>query len=168
MAYTHTDPLLAVPGSIHQCSTSNVFFFDTNDAGSSKVLLFVSPDDAALLGPGQLSLSSVLSSITPLQKIENIDSKDAEEFDFTVELKEDTEFSTIGFLSDGSGKNLGLDRKVMQPLPDAPDCLAAGAASQASEASRASQVVQASAASAASTASEVSVASTASQMLEGS
>lgn len=113
-----------IPGSLHQCQSISVFFFDTDDAGS-KTLLFVPAADAAALGSGIITLNDALAKTTPLQTVSDINSADAAEFDFTLEVAEGASFSTFGFLSDGQGKNLNLDRTVKSPLPGAPSCLSA-------------------------------------------
>jgi hypothetical protein len=91
-------------------------------------LLLVSPADASKLGSGTLSLTDALAQVSPLQKVEGISSADAAAFPFTLKVGEKVAFSTFGFLSNGQGKNMKLDRTVMSALPGASNCLAGAAA----------------------------------------
>lgn len=114
-----------LPGSLHQCEQTNIFFFDTDDTGS-KTLLLIKPEDAASLGSGILQLDQVLSQITPLQTVSGITVPDASAFNFILRVASGQGFSSFGFLSDGQGRDLALDRQVQDPLPGAVNCLAAG------------------------------------------
>lgn len=114
--------LCIVPGSLHQCENATVFFFDTDDSGS-KTLLFVNTADVSKLGSGTITLDDALSKVQPLQQISDITSADAASFSFFVKVAENVAFSTFGFLSNGQGKNMNLDRTVKDPLPGATECL---------------------------------------------
>jgi hypothetical protein len=100
-------------------------------------LLLVSPADASKLGSGILSLTDALAQVSPLQKVEGISSADAAAFPFTLKVGEKVAFSTFGFLSNGQGKNMKLDRTVMSALPGASNCLAGAAAPAPSSSSSA-------------------------------
>ncbi|KAK9898587.1 hypothetical protein P389DRAFT_35743 [Cystobasidium minutum MCA 4210] len=117
-----SDMRATIPGSLHQCENTTVFFFDTDDSGS-KTLLFVNAADASKLGSDTITLDDALSKVEPLQQISDINSADAAAFSFYVKVAEDVSFSTFGFLSNGQGKNMNLDRTVKDPLPGATECL---------------------------------------------
>lgn len=59
----------------------------------------------------------------PLQVIQGIQTPDASEYDFTLQIAEGTAFEVFGFLDNGEGKALSLTRTVTTPLPNASSCL---------------------------------------------
>ncbi|CAD6578858.1 MAG: hypothetical protein CYPHOPRED_000691 [Cyphobasidiales sp. Tagirdzhanova-0007] len=128
---------VTIPGSLHQCDATNFFFFDTDDPGN-KTVLFVSPASAGSLGTGILNLQTVLASTPIIYQVDGINSADAAEFDFTLQIAAGTAFSTLAFLSTGQGKNVDLDRTVMQPLPGNANCLTGAAAVPSSSSTAAS------------------------------
>ncbi|GAA5885761.1 hypothetical protein JCM3774_001118 [Rhodotorula dairenensis] len=106
-----------IPGSLHQCEDTTVFFFDSGNA-SPKTLVLLPQGQ----GPsGDTTLSDV-EAIGPLQVVSDITTPDAQSFPFTLQIAAGVSFDTYGFLPDGTGKNLDLPRTVQTPLPGASQC----------------------------------------------
>ncbi|KWU45298.1 hypothetical protein RHOSPDRAFT_33243 [Rhodotorula sp. JG-1b] len=106
-----------IPGSLHQCEDTTVFFFDSGNA-SPKTLVLLPQGQ----GPsGDTTLSDV-EAIGPLQVIGDITTPDAQSYPFTLQIAAGVSFDTYGFLPDGTGKNLNLPRSVQTPLPGASQC----------------------------------------------
>ncbi|KAG0660241.1 hypothetical protein C6P46_004695 [Rhodotorula mucilaginosa] len=106
-----------IPGSLHQCEDTTVFFFDSGNA-SPKTLVLLPQGQ----GPsGDTTLADV-EAIGPLQVIGDITTPDAQSFPFTLQIAAGVSFDTYGFLPDGTGKNLNLPRSVQTPLPGASQC----------------------------------------------
>ncbi|KAL7008187.1 hypothetical protein EMMF5_002369 [Cystobasidiomycetes sp. EMM_F5] len=115
-----------IPGSLHSCENTTFVFFDTQDSGA-KTLLLVSTADASKLGTGVIALDDALAATTPLQQVKGISTPDAASYSFVIQLAAGQSFSTYGFLSNGQGKNLNLDRNVQTALPGALSCLGSAA-----------------------------------------
>ena len=107
---------------MHQCDQIPFVFFDTQDTGAKTVLL-VSQADSSKLGAGTIALGDALAAVTPLQQITGIKTADAASTMVTLQIASGQSFSTFGFLSNGQGKNLNLNRNVQQALPGAASCL---------------------------------------------
>ncbi|GAA6017356.1 hypothetical protein JCM10207_005606 [Rhodosporidiobolus poonsookiae] len=118
-----------IPGSLHQCEATNVFIFDSANA-RPVTLVFV---PAAVAPSGTLTLTQALA-LGPYQVVEGITTPDAAQYNFNLNIAEGESFATLGFLPDGTGKNLNLPRTVQAPLPGAAACNPATAATAAAAA----------------------------------
>ncbi|GAA5917621.1 hypothetical protein JCM8208_006445 [Rhodotorula glutinis] len=116
-----------IPGSLHQCESTNVFFFDSAAARPLTLVLLPTAVDPAA---ATITLAEVLA-LGPLQVIDGITTPDAQQTNFVLAVAEEQSFVTYGFLPDGTGKNLNLPRVVKAPLPGAAACNPATAASAA-------------------------------------
>ncbi|GAA5839998.1 hypothetical protein JCM9279_005236 [Rhodotorula babjevae] len=116
-----------IPGSLHQCESTNVFFFDSAAARPLTLVLLPAAVDPAA---ATITLAEVLA-LGPLQVIDGITTPDAQQTNFVLAVAEEQSFVTYGFLPDGTGKNLNLPRVVKAPLPGAAACNPATAASAA-------------------------------------
>ncbi|KAK9893970.1 hypothetical protein P389DRAFT_213048 [Cystobasidium minutum MCA 4210] len=111
-----------IPGSLHQCENTNMFFFDSSNSRPLTVL-FLDPDNipsSARSGTVQLSDAA---SYSPLQVLQGIDTPDAAQYNFVLGLEAGQEFEVFAFLENGEGKALSLTRTVTTPLPGATSCL---------------------------------------------
>ncbi|GAA6033589.1 hypothetical protein JCM8097_001472 [Rhodosporidiobolus ruineniae] len=118
-----------IPGSLHQCENTNVFIFDSSNA-RPVTLVFV---PAAVAPSGTTTLSAALA-LGPYQVVEGITTPDAAQYNFQLQIAQGESFATLGFLPDGTGKNLNLPRTVMASLPGADQCNPATAATAAAAA----------------------------------
>ncbi|BGP43931.1 hypothetical protein JCM10450v2_008142 [Rhodotorula kratochvilovae] len=114
-----------IPGSLHQCEATNVFFFDS---AAARPLTLVLLPAAVAPAAATVTLAEVLA-LGPLQVIEGITTPDAQQTNFILAIAEGEAFVSYGFLPDGTGKNLNLPRSVQAPLPGAAACNPATAAS---------------------------------------
>ncbi|GAA5997452.1 uncharacterized protein JCM10292_000857 [Rhodotorula paludigena] len=116
-----------IPGSLHQCEATNVFFFDTGNARPVTLVLLPA---AVAPAAATVTLDQVLA-LGPLQVVANIATPDAQQTNFVLAIAEGESFVSYGFLPDGTGKNLNLARTVQASLPGAVACNPATAASAA-------------------------------------
>ncbi|GAA6058289.1 hypothetical protein JCM3770_002895 [Rhodotorula araucariae] len=114
-----------IPGSLHQCEATNVFFFDS---AAARPLTLVLLPAAVAPAAATVTLAEVLA-LGPLQVVDGITTPDAQQTNFILAVAEGEAFVTYGFLPDGTGKNLNLARTVQAPLPGAAACNPATAAS---------------------------------------
>ncbi|BGP20749.1 hypothetical protein JCM10213_001006 [Rhodosporidiobolus nylandii] len=126
-----------IPGSLHQCESTTVFFFDS--ANERPVTLVFAPQASA--PTGETTLDETLASGV-YQVIEGITTPDAQQYSYTLAIAEGESFATLAFFADGSGKNLNLDRSVQAPLPGASACNPATAASVSAGSSSSSSSTQ--------------------------
>ncbi|KAL7009975.1 hypothetical protein EMMF5_000884 [Cystobasidiomycetes sp. EMM_F5] len=88
------------------------------------VLLLDSAAVPASARSGTLSLQQAVA-YKPLQVIQNIQTPDAQEYDFQLQLANGQAFEVFAFYADsGMGKAMSLTRTVTTPLPTATNCLA--------------------------------------------
>ncbi|GJN94261.1 hypothetical protein Rhopal_007335-T1 [Rhodotorula paludigena] len=113
-----------IPGSLHQCEATNVFFFDTGNARPVTLVLLPA---AVAPAAATVTLDQVLA-LGPLQVVANIATPDAQQTNFVLAIAEGESFVSYGFLPDGTGKNLNLARTVQASLPGAVACNPATAA----------------------------------------
>ncbi|GAA5982955.1 hypothetical protein JCM10908_006851 [Rhodotorula pacifica] len=106
-----------IPGSLHQCEDTTVFFFDSGNASPKTLVLL--PQGT---GPSGTTTLDAVQAIGPLQVIGDITTPDAQSYPFTLQIAAGVSFDTYGFLPDGTGKNLNLPRSVQTPLPGASQC----------------------------------------------
>ncbi|POY75069.1 hypothetical protein BMF94_2045 [Rhodotorula taiwanensis] len=106
-----------IPGSLHQCEDTTVFFFDSGNASPKTLILL--PQGT---GPSGTTDLSTVQNLGPLQVIDGITTPDAQSYGFTLAIAAGVSFDTYGFLPDGTGKNLDLPRTVQTPLPGASQC----------------------------------------------
>ncbi|BGP01216.1 hypothetical protein NBRC10513v2_002167 [Rhodotorula toruloides] len=111
-----------IPGSLHQCEQTNLFFFDTSNARPLSVLFLPSSQVPDSLRSGTTTLSEA-EKYNPLLALEGIETPDAQQYDFELQIKEGEVVELFGFLPDGSGKALSLTRTITTPLPGATNCL---------------------------------------------
>lgn len=137
-----------IPGSLHQCESTNVFFFDS---AAARPLTLVLLPAAVAPAAATITLAEALA-LGPLQVVDGITTPDAQQTNFVLAVAEQESFvvrllsshslsgssadkydhvQTFGFLPDGTGKNLNLPRVVKAPLPGAAACNPATAASAA-------------------------------------
>ncbi|GAA5891251.1 hypothetical protein JCM6882_004636 [Rhodosporidiobolus microsporus] len=111
-----------IPGSLHQCEATNIFFFDTANTRPLSVLFLPSSEIPDSLRSGTTTLDEA-QQYSPLLALSDVDSGDAAQYNFELQIAEGQVFEVYGFLPDGSGKALSLTRTVMTPLPGATSCL---------------------------------------------
>ncbi|BGP28069.1 hypothetical protein Rt10032_c14g5403 [Rhodotorula toruloides] len=115
-----------IPGSLHQCESTNVFFFQSNNV-RPLTLVFL-PEAVAAQAGANPTLDQV-KALGPLQVVEGITTPDAQQSNFVLAIAAGESFESFAFLPDGTGKNLNLARTVQTALPNTPACNAATAAS---------------------------------------
>ncbi|GAA5829334.1 hypothetical protein JCM11251_005010 [Rhodosporidiobolus azoricus] len=111
-----------IPGSLHQCEATNLFFYDTANTRPLSVLFLPSSEIPDSLRSGTTTLDEA-QQYSPLLALSDVDSADAAQYNFELQIAEGQVFEVYGFLPDGSGKALSLTRTVMTPLPGATSCL---------------------------------------------
>ncbi|GAA5869214.1 hypothetical protein JCM8547_005169 [Rhodosporidiobolus lusitaniae] len=112
-----------IPGSLHQCEATNIFLFDSSN--ERPVTIVFLPQAVAPSGTTTLDAALALGAY---QVIQDITTPDAQQTNFVLAIAEGESFATLGFLPDGTGKNLNLDRSVQASLPGATACNPATAA----------------------------------------
>jgi len=143
-----------IPGSLHQCENTSMFFFDSSNDRPITVLFLPSSEVPDSIRSGTTTLEEA-AQYSPLQVIEGITTPDAQAYDFELQIAEGEAFEVFAFLEDGSGKALSLTRTVTTPLPTATACLAgvqttvSGIAANATPASSSSSTSSSSSSSAA-------------------
>ncbi|BGP35849.1 hypothetical protein JCM10296v2_007701 [Rhodotorula toruloides] len=115
-----------IPGSLHQCESTNVFFFQSNNVRPLTLVLL--PEAVAAQAGANPTLDQV-KALGPLQVVEGITTPDAQQSNFVLAVAAGESFESFAFLPDGTGKNLNLARTVQTALPNTPACNAATAAS---------------------------------------
>ncbi|PRQ70317.1 hypothetical protein AAT19DRAFT_11066 [Rhodotorula toruloides] len=115
-----------IPGSLHQCESTNVFFFQSNNVRPLTLVLL--PEAVAAQAGANPTLDQV-KALGPLQVVEGITTPDAQQSNFVLTIAAGESFESFAFLPDGTGKNLNLARTVQTALPNTPACNAATAAS---------------------------------------
>ncbi|BGO96124.1 hypothetical protein NBRC10512_002956 [Rhodotorula toruloides] len=115
-----------IPGSLHQCESTNVFFFQSG--GIRPLTLVLLPEAVAAQAGANPTLDQV-KALGPLQVVEGITTPDAQQSNFVLAIAAGESFESFAFLPDGTGKNLNLARTVQTALPNTPACNAATAAS---------------------------------------
>ncbi|GAA6051482.1 hypothetical protein JCM3770_004554 [Rhodotorula araucariae] len=111
-----------IPGSLHQCEVTNLFFFESGNARPLSVLFLPSSEVPDSLRTGETTLEQA-QQYSPLLALSGIDTPDAQQYNFELQVEEGAVFELFGFLPDGSGKALSLTRTVTTPLPGATSCL---------------------------------------------
>ncbi|BGO90056.1 hypothetical protein NBRC10512_003590 [Rhodotorula toruloides] len=111
-----------IPGSLHQCEQTNLFFFDTSNTRPLSVLFLPSSQVPDSLRSGTTTVSEA-EKYSPVLALEGIETPDAQQYDFELQIKEGEVVELFGFLPDGSGKALSLTRAITTPLPGATNCL---------------------------------------------
>ncbi|GAA5998218.1 uncharacterized protein JCM10292_001049 [Rhodotorula paludigena] len=111
-----------LPGSLHQCEATNLFFFDSSNARPLSVLFLPSDEVPDSLRTGTTTLDEA-QQYSPLLALSDIETPDAAQYDFTLQVEAGAVFDVFAFLPDGTGKNLNLQRTVSTPLPGATSCL---------------------------------------------
>ncbi|GAA5858554.1 hypothetical protein JCM1840_001255 [Sporobolomyces johnsonii] len=111
-----------IPGALHQCEATNLFFFDSSNDRPLSVLFLPSSKVPDSLRTGTTTLDEA-QQYSPLLALSDITTPDASAYDFTLQIAQGEVFEIFGFLPDGSGKALSLTRTVMTPLPSASSCL---------------------------------------------
>jgi hypothetical protein len=76
-----------VPGSLHQCEATNLFFFDSGSNRPLDVLFLPSANVPDSLRTGDITLDEALQ-YSPLLALEGITTADAVEYDFTLQIAE--------------------------------------------------------------------------------
>ena len=129
------------PWCRHQCEKTNFFFFDSSNTRPLSIVLLPEENVNDSLRTGTLQFSDV-AQYNPLQVIQNIQTPDAAEYDFTLgflffvhlcdkphglvgyslQVAAEQAFEVFGFLPNGSGKALSLTRTVTTALPGATSC----------------------------------------------
>ncbi|GEM06987.1 zinc finger, C2H2-type domain containing protein [Rhodotorula toruloides] len=74
------------------------------------------------LRSGTTNLSEA-EKYNPVLALEGIETPDAQQYDFQLQVREGEVVELFGFLPDGSGKALSLTRTITTPLPGATNCL---------------------------------------------
>ncbi|GAA5905581.1 hypothetical protein JCM5296_003109 [Sporobolomyces johnsonii] len=111
-----------IPGALHQCEATNLFFFFSSNDRPLSVLFLPSSKVPDSLRTGTTTLDEA-QQYSPLLALSDITTPDASAYDFTLQIAQGEVFEIFGFLPDGSGKALSLTRTVMTPLPSASSCL---------------------------------------------
>ncbi|BGP38528.1 hypothetical protein JCM10450v2_002476 [Rhodotorula kratochvilovae] len=111
-----------IPGSLHQCEETNLFFFESGNSRPLSVLFLPSSQVPDSLRTGTTTLDEA-QQYSPLLALSGIETPDAQQYNFELQVEEGTVFELFGFLPDGSGKALSLTRTVTTPLPGATSCL---------------------------------------------
>ncbi|GAA5976625.1 hypothetical protein JCM11641_005644 [Rhodosporidiobolus odoratus] len=111
-----------IPGSLHQCEATNLFFYETDNVRPLSVLFLPSSEVPDSLRSGTTTLEEA-QQYNPLLALSDIESADAAQYNFELQIEEGQVFELFGFLPDGSGKALSLTRTVQTPLPAATNCL---------------------------------------------
>ncbi|GAA5839074.1 hypothetical protein JCM5353_008725 [Sporobolomyces roseus] len=153
-----------IPGSLHQCEDTNLFFFDSNNDRPLSVLFLPSSQVPDSLRSGTITVDQA-QQYSPLLALDGITTPDAAQYNFQLQIAEGEAFEVFGFLANGEGKALQLTRTVTTPLPGATSCLTniptqlagAGGAGATTAASSTSEAQETSASSASSSSSASSM-----------
>ncbi|GAA5913044.1 uncharacterized protein JCM6883_000497 [Sporobolomyces salmoneus] len=111
-----------IPGSLHQCEQTNLFFFDSNNDRPLSVLFLPSSEIPDSIRSGTITVDQA-QQYSPLLALSDITTPDAQQYNFELQIAEGTEFEVFAFLPNGEGKALSLTRTVTTPLPGASSCL---------------------------------------------
>ncbi|GAA6007188.1 hypothetical protein JCM11491_003036 [Sporobolomyces phaffii] len=111
-----------IPGSLHQCEETNMFFFDSNNDRPLSVLFLPSSKVPDSLRSGTITLDQA-QQYSPLLALDGITTPDAQQYNFELQVAEGEAFEIFAFLPNGEGKALSLTRTVTTPLPGASSCL---------------------------------------------
>ncbi|GAA5925747.1 hypothetical protein JCM3775_001489 [Rhodotorula graminis] len=131
-----------IPGSLHQCEATNLFFFDSSNTRPLSVLFLPSSEVPDSIRSGTVTLDQA-QQYSPLLALSDIETPDAQQYNFELQIEQGAVFEAsptpspllvpclapapvpglFAFLPDGQGKALSLTRTVTTPLPGASSCL---------------------------------------------
>ncbi|GAA5910847.1 hypothetical protein JCM8208_001011 [Rhodotorula glutinis] len=121
-----------IPGSLHQCEATNLFFFDSSNTRPLSVLFLPSSEVPDSIRSGTVTLDQA-QQYSPLLALSDIETPDAQQYNFQLQIEQGAVFeasppsplrsSLFAFLPNGEGKALSLTRTVTTPLPGASSCL---------------------------------------------
>ncbi|GAA5957124.1 hypothetical protein JCM3765_005414 [Sporobolomyces pararoseus] len=111
-----------IPGSLHQCEQTNLFFFDSDNDRPLSVLFLPSSEIPDSIRSGTVTVDQA-QQYSPLLALDGITTPDAAQYNFELQIAEGTAFEVFAFLPNGEGKALSLTRTVTTPLPGASSCL---------------------------------------------
>lgn len=112
-----------IPGTLHQCEETNLFFYQSGGDRPLTVLLLNSDSVPDSLRTNTTTLSEAIQH-DPLQVIQGITTPDDQQYNFQLQLAEGAVFEVFAFYQDtGDGKALNLTRTVTTALPSATSCL---------------------------------------------
>ncbi|GAA5852419.1 hypothetical protein JCM9279_001195 [Rhodotorula babjevae] len=111
-----------IPGSLHQCEATNLFFFDSSNTRPLSVLFLPSSEVPDSIRSGAVTLDQA-QQYSPLLALSDIETPDAQQYNFELQIEQGAVFEVFAFLPDGEGKALSLTRTVTTPLPGASSCL---------------------------------------------
>lgn len=100
-----------VEGSLHQCQSSQLFFFDSGDARPLSVLFLPSASIPAAARNGTVLLQDALG-YSPMLALGDITAADASGWDFEVQVAAGTEFEVRAGVGLAGGGGSGRERRA--------------------------------------------------------
>lgn len=80
-----------IPGSLHQCEATNLFFFDSSNTRPLSVLFLPSSEVPDSIRSGEVTLEQA-QQYSPLLALSGIETPDAQQYDFTLQVEQGAVF----------------------------------------------------------------------------
>jgi hypothetical protein len=85
-----------IPGSLHQCEQTNLFFFDSNNDRPLSVLFLPSSEIPDSIRSGTVTVDQA-QQYSPLLALSDITTPDAAQYNFELQIPEGTAFEVSSF-----------------------------------------------------------------------